>query len=286
MKEGFKRVCIIGVGLIGGSLALGIKKRRLAKEVVGIFRRRSSLYKAKRGGIVDEGYLDYREALEDSDLVILATPIYKIIEIGKQIRDDFAPGSILMDVGSTKYEIVKELSKIYPNFVGSHPLAGSEKRGCEHASADLFDSKTVIITPTKSTSKESLSRVKWLWEGLGAKVFMLDPRAHDKILSKVSHLPHLLMFCLLEAVGMEEIKFASSGFKDSTRIAASDPDLWIDVFKSNKPNLLRDIDKYIASLNKYKHALEKGNFGYLKKKIKLASIKRRQLERWISSSLL
>jgi prephenate dehydrogenase len=277
VKEGFKRVCIIGVGLIGGSLALGIKKRGLAEKVVGVFRRRSSLYKAKRGGIVDEGYLDHRKALEDSDLVILATPIYKIIEIGKQIRDDFAPDSILMDVGSTKYEIVKELSKIYPNFVGSHPLAGSEKRGCEHASADLFDSKTVIITPTKSTNKEALSRVKWLWEGLGAKVLMMEPRIHDKILSKVSHLPHLLMFCLLETVGMEEIKFASSGFKDSTRIAASDPDLWIDVFKSNKANLLRDIDKYISNLNKYKQALEKGNFGYLKKKIKLASIKRRQL---------
>ncbi|MDP8215794.1 MAG: prephenate dehydrogenase/arogenate dehydrogenase family protein [Candidatus Kaelpia imicola] len=278
MSRKFNRVVIIGVGLIGGSLAGAIKKSGIAKEVVGYFRRESSLKRAKRLKMLDSYYRDLDQAVSGSDLIILTTPVYSIMGIGKAIKGSLLDEALIMDAGSTKREIVAELTRLYPeNYLGVHPIAGSEKRGVEYADPELFKDRVVILTPTKKTSIAVLGKLKLFWKSVGAKIVILNPETHDKILSKVSHLPHLLMYLLLESVTKEDLKFASSGFHDATRIAASDSKIWSDIFLSNRKNIVKDIDNYIKKLLKYKNFIEKGFEKELQSSIADAASKRRQL---------
>lgn len=259
----FKRVTIVGLGLIGGSLALAIKKERLAKEVVGVSRRRSTIRKALARKIVDSATLDVRKGVKGSDLVILTTSVLKIIGIAKKISPWLSRGTILTDAGSTKREIVDKIGKVLPrggvSFIGSHPLAGSEKAGIDHINGRLFKDAYCILTKTKKTDIKTLNKIKRFWRALGMKVETISPEKHDMLLSRLSHLPHVTAVALMNACGKKELCLAAGGLKDTTRIASSNPELWKDIFVTNRKNIANDISFLKKELSKIESALKKND---------------------------
>jgi prephenate dehydrogenase len=252
----FDKVVIIGLGLIGGSLGLAIKKRRLARVVIGISRRRSTLLTAKKRGAVDIACRDLR-AVRDADLIVLATPIGTILKIAGKISAEVKPGAVVIDVGSTKKEIVSRLERLFPGYVGAHPLAGSEKRGVVNADENIFEDSLCILTPVTAARRQSLVKIKKLWNMVGARVVYLKPAAHDEILAFVSHLPHLIAFSLLRSVPKEYLKFSASGFRDTTRIASSDAEIWKDIFLSNRKSILRAVKGFRKCLSVLESAVRK-----------------------------
>ena len=272
----FGTVCIIGPGLIGGSIGLGLKKRNLAKTIIGVGHRTSSLEKATKMRAIDIGLLNSDEAVKDADIVILATSVNKIIDTAKKIISLMKSNAILTDVGSTKKYIVDQISHNIRKditFVGAHPIAGSEQRSVEFASADLFEGCTCIITPIGNHTKE-VETISHLWQLLGAKITYLTPEQHDEILAFVSHLPHLAASSLINAVEKEHIAFGASGLRDTTRVASGDPELWLDIFCQNRENVIKSIDKFITELTGFKNnLLTKNNAGIL------ASLKNAKLSR-------
>ena len=264
----FNKVAIIGVGLIGGSLALAIKRRRLVNTVIGISRHRKTALLAKKRQAVDIASQDL-SLVKDADLIILATPVHTILKIAKNISRLVKPNAIVSDVGSTKQEVVTQLSRLFPNYVGSHPLAGSEKRGVINADAGMFNDSLCILTPTGSTDKQLLIKISKLWNLLGARVVCLKPSLHDNVLSFVSHMPHLVAFSLVGSVPKKYLRFAASGFKDTTRIASSDAALWKDIFISNRKSLLKALGTFKHRLSEIESAIikkdAKGLEGILKK---------------------
>jgi prephenate dehydrogenase len=272
----FNKVAIIGTGLIGGSIALDIKRRKLAKKVIGVSRRKKSLLLAKRLGAIDYGSREI-DIIKGADLVILAAPVSTILNLANPISKRITRDCLVTDVGSTKKEIVAKLEKVFPYYIGSHPLAGSEKRGIVHAYANIFQDSLCILTPTKNTSPRALSKIKKLWIQLGAKVKFLSPGEHDKILSFVSHLPHIIAFSLISSIPSSYLSFASTGLKDTTRIAASDSEIWKDVFFSNQKNVLKGIELFQKSLVKIKSALRRNDKNLLTQILKKAKNKRETL---------
>jgi prephenate dehydrogenase len=269
----FDKVAVVGVGLIGGSIALDIRKQKIAKEVIGISRHKSSLLIAKSLGAIDRGSQSIN-AVKDADLVILAAPVNTILNLALPVSKFIKPRVIVIDVGSTKEEIVNKLSKIFPRYVGAHPMAGSEKRGAKNAQAGIFKKSLCILTPVKNTDRVTLAKVKKLWKSLGAKVILLNPKAHDRILSFVSHLPHILAFSLINTVPEAYLKFASTSLRDTTRIAASDSLLWQDIFLSNKESLLRAVKLFQDNLACLKSAIEREDRRMLAKILTGAQAKR------------
>lgn len=252
----FDTVAIVGTGLIGGSIALAAKKGKLCNKVIGVARSERTLRLAKKSGAIDEGSLDFA-VIKDADLIILATPVGKILDLAPELSGIIKKGALVTDVGSTKLEIVSKLEKSFPLFLGSHPLAGMEKRGIKYSSPAMFEGSLCILTPTSNTKKDSLAKIRKFWQALGAKVVILSPQAHDKILSFVSHLPHAAAFSLVDAVPAQYLRFASSGLKDTTRIAGSDALLWTDIFLSNRRNLVEAIDAFIRRLSQLKNAISR-----------------------------
>ncbi len=255
----FKKITIIGLGLIGGSLGLAIKEKHLSDKVIGVSRRRSTLIKALSLKAVDSVTLDLKKAVSESDFIILCTPVDKVMKLTSLIAKFLKKGTIVTDAGSTKSDIVKHCEKAMPegvNFVGSHPLAGSEKSGLWHAEKDLFKDASCIVTRAKRTDSKALSKVNKFWKALGMKVENMSPDMHDKIVSKVSHLPHALSVALSNSCSKKDLKFASGGFKDVSRIASGSPELWKDIFKTNKKNLARDINLFKKQLLKLEKALK------------------------------
>ncbi|NOX97426.1 MAG: prephenate dehydrogenase [Nitrospirae bacterium] len=256
-----RRIAIIGVGLIGGSLGLALKKRNLAEEIIGVGHRQESLDQAMRMGAVDRVTLEWEEGVKAVDLVVIATPVSLIPGMVGDMSRVLSPGAIITDVGSTKEKIVEEIDKVIPEgiyFVGGHPLAGSEKRGVGEAKADLFENNVCVLTPGKKTSFEVVETIKSLWEGVGAKVLVMKPEEHDFLIAVTSHLPHLIATTLVnlasEVAGEDErlVSLIANGFKDTTRIAASSPELWRDIFLSNKNNLVAMIDRFKGLLEEAK----------------------------------
>ena len=272
----FNKVAIVGTGLIGGSIALAIKKKRLAKVVVGVSRHKKTLLLAKKIMAIDKGSQELN-IIKDADLVILATPVDTIINLAAKIPPFIKKDCIVSDVGSTKQEIVSKLERIFPRYIGSHPLAGSEKRGVVNANPSIIKGSLCILTPTKNTDKEALEKIKRLWSELGARVVFLAPDAHDKILSFVSHLPHLVAFSLIDIIPKEYLRLASSGLKDTTRIAASDSELWTDIFLSNQKNILKSIGFFQSNLSRIKSAIQRKDKKLLDKILKEAKSKRNNL---------
>jgi prephenate dehydrogenase len=247
----FDRITIIGVGLIGGSLARAIRNKKLCRTIVGYFRSKDKLKKALRNKIVDEGYLDFNKSIEKCDLIVFSLPINQIINFMSKIKNPKNCHFIAIDVGSSKYQVTKAADKLKLNFVGTHPLAGSEKKGADFSSATLFKNSNVIITPTKKTTQLALKKIKKFWRKLDTKVTILSPTQHDKILSYTSHLPHMVSFCLISAIPNNYMKFGASGLKDTTRIALSDPQIWSDIILSNKKETivaLKTFERNIANL--------------------------------------
>lgn len=272
----FNKVAIVGTGLIGGSIALAIKKQGLASEVIGVCRHKNSLLLAKRKGAIDRGSLSLG-IIKEADLLILATPVNTIINLAPRISQIVRKDCIVSDVGSTKEEIVACLEKEFPNYVGSHPLAGSEKRGIINAHPDLFKDSLCILTPARNKNNKALNKLNLLWQRLGAKTVLLSPRAHDKILSFVSHLPHIAAFSLIGIIPSQYLRFASTGLKDTTRIAASETELWADILLSNKKNIIKTMGLLESNMSRVKSALQKKDRKRLAQIIKKAKVKRENL---------
>ncbi|HAH21170.1 MAG: hypothetical protein A2Y00_00755 [Omnitrophica WOR_2 bacterium GWF2_43_52] len=245
----FDTVAIVGVGLIGGSLGLAMKHHGLVKKIIGIGHRRESLAVALEKGAIDEGYLEL-DKLMDADVVILATPVNEIKMSIPRIAKIIRKECIVIDVGSTKAEIVKAAEKCRLNFVGCHPLAGMEKRGVENARSALFENSLCLLIAAKKTRKEAVAKVKTLWEAVGAHTKTMDARSHDRVLAFVSHLPHAVAFCLIDCIKPGYLGFAASGLKDTTRISMSDPVVWKDIFLTNRAELLKAIKDFKRSLGR------------------------------------
>lgn len=239
----FNKVTIIGVGLIGGSIGLAIKKRRIAREVIGVFRRTSTLKKALKRKAVDRATLSIQKGVEGADLIILALPVSSIPGLAADAVKYAKGGAIITDVGSTKGWIVGRIEKMMDahkmiSFVGSHPMAGSEHAGVEFAESDLLKSAPCIVTKTARTNGRALDKIKKFWKGLGADVKVMSPASHDKSVAFISHLPHIVAFSLAGAVPEKDMVYAAEGFKDTTRVASSDPNLWADIFLTNKNEIM------------------------------------------------
>lgn len=275
MEDGFHTISIIGVGLIGGSLALALKEKGLTKKIIGYGRNEERLKKALALGIIDRFTTSIKEACE-AETVVLATPVGIFGEIVKEMVNYLKKGTIVFDVGSVKEAVVKNLEKMMPegvHFVGTHPIAGSEKAGFEHARGDLFKGSKVIITPTEKTERTAVEKVSLLWQKVGASVEFMNAEEHDRIYATVSHLPHLVSFCLVSTVSEIDknfIKYAGSGFKSSTRIAKSSPELWKDIFILNRKNIISCLDIFTHKLEELRRLISQKNSEELKKFLEVA----------------
>lgn len=258
----YKKIVIIGTGLIGGSVGKALLKKGLAGEVVGVCRRESSQKRALDEKAVTDCFVnDYAAALKGADIVVIATPMQAEEEMVKQIVPFLDSKTVVTDVGSTKEAIVKFAASFVDkmDFVGSHPLAGSETKGVENATAELFEGSICVVTPDGTTRKESAGKINEFWSALGATCVETPPDKHDKILAFTSHLPHVAAYALGAVQEEENIKFISTGFKDTTRIALSDPQLWAGILCGNKKNVIDSISEYEKVLDNIKQSLIKGD---------------------------
>ncbi|HEY1375198.1 MAG TPA: prephenate dehydrogenase/arogenate dehydrogenase family protein [Gemmataceae bacterium] len=259
---------IVGVGLIGGSAGLGARDRGVARRVVGVGRSAESLAAARRAGCIDDGTPDLAAAARDADLVLVCTPVDRVAEYVRAAAATCRPGTLLTDAGSTKDAIVRALDGGLPPgvpFVGGHPLAGSEKRGPEHARADLFDGRLVILTPTPRTDPAAVERAGAFWRALGARVLHLSPQDHDDALAVTSHLPHLAAAALANTLPEHLRSLTATGFRDTTRVAAGDPDLWAAIFAQNLGAVLAALGRLEERLTDYRHAIEHNDITTLRR---------------------
>ena len=264
----FNRVTIVGLGLIGGSLGMAIRRARLARQVIGVSRTPRTLRLAKRRSAIDIGTTQAAEAVRDADLVILATPVETIVPVAKRLARRMRPGSILTDVGSSKGRLVQALERDLPRqvaFVGAHPLAGSERRGLAAARAGLFHGSLCIVTPTARTDPRAVQAVKRLWTPLVDRVLLMSPTRHDRLIAAMSHLPHLIAYCLTTATRRDGLTRTPRSFLDVTRIAKSDPDLWDDIFLSNRTALLASMARFEGQWRTLRGLIVRGQRGPLRR---------------------
>jgi prephenate dehydrogenase len=254
----FDSLCIVGVGLIGGSIGKSALRRGVVRRVVGVGRNEASLAIAKESGAVSELTLDLAGGVKDADLVVFCTPVDKIAGQALLAAASCKKGTLLTDAGSTKANIVRDLEGQLPvgvYFVGSHPLAGSEKRGPEYASAELFDGRMTIVTRTERTDPNAFERICEFWKGLGSQVRCLDPEMHDCVLAATSHLPHLAAAALATLLPPDWAPFTATGFRDTTRIAAGDPALWTAIFRENALAMCAALHQLTARLDEFREAI-------------------------------
>ena len=271
MKPLFKRAVVAGVGLIGGSLAIAGKQSGVFEHVTGYGRSKQNLETALRLGLVDEITDDLGRAAEGADFFFAAVPVESIVDVCQSAARHVAPGCVMTDGGSVKTEIVRTLDSSLPDhvrFVGGHPVAGTEKSGAGSAFAELFKNRYVILTPSEKTDKDAIAQVENVWKSVGADTVCMSTKVHDQALSYISHLPHLaayaLVDCVTEADEKESIKrFVAGGFKDTTRIAASNPRMWRDIFGMNKEPLLASLDQFRNKLMEYEALIAKGDLDKL-----------------------
>ena len=262
-QPAFGKIVIFGVGLIGGSFALALRKAGVAGEVVGFGRSAATLEQARQLGILDRIGADLAE-LGDADIVLLSTPVGQMAELMARIAPHLGAHTIVTDGGSTKSDVVvaarANLGDKIAQFVPAHPIAGAEKSGAGAAQADLYQNKKVVLTPLPENSKETVARARKAWELCGAVVSELSPAQHDAVFAAVSHLPHLLSFALVHDIAQRDnrdllLSFAASGFRDFTRIAASSPEMWRDICMANRDALLDELERYQQELETLHKAL-------------------------------
>ncbi|MFA4967896.1 MAG: prephenate dehydrogenase/arogenate dehydrogenase family protein [Candidatus Margulisiibacteriota bacterium] len=275
-----KKIAVIGLGLIGASIALGLKNSSKASEfrIVGIPRREETINDALKMGAIDEGVTDHIKGASDADIVFICTPINLIPQIIKEISPSLKKGAIVTDVGSSKQMIVSEAEKAMPKgtfFVGGHPMAGKETFKLESAEANLFEGKKWILTPTSRTSKKAIEALKEVVRVLGGEVLEMDPKTHDLVVAGISHMPLAVAASLVNAVGGEEqkeimAKCASTGFRDTTRIASGDPILGVDMFTTNQKAILKMIGSFKRSLSNLEKLIKEGNSEKIREELEKA----------------
>lgn len=262
MSPVFERVAVLGLGLLGGSVALAAKQRGVAACVAGATRRRDVLEAALRGGALDEAG-DFEDAVRDAELVVLATPVFAMSDTLRRVAPGLRAGTRVTDVGSVKTILAETLPGLLPrgvSYVGAHPMAGSHQRGFEHARADLFEDSACIVT--RGGDPEAEERVCVFWRSLGARVVLRDPAVHDSEVAWMSHVPHVLAFAFaraLEAAPSGAHELAGSGFRDFTRIAQSDPELWGDILTANRKAIVPPLQSLAESLADFGRAIEAGD---------------------------
>jgi prephenate dehydrogenase len=264
----WKKVTLAGVGLLGGSLGLALKQRKLADLVVGFVRRKESIKECESHGAIDSATLDLHEAISGAELIVLCTPIAKMQSLVKQMRPALAKGAIVTDVGSVKGSVVRDLeglvAKSGGHFIGSHPMAGAERMGVAAARGDLFNNAVCIVTPTSKSNKPAVDKVEELWRSVGARPLRMSPGLHDELVGRSSHLPHVLAATLANAVldpkqPKQQGALCANGFRDTTRIASGSPEMWRDIALANRENLISALDFYIENLQGFRQVLKSKN---------------------------
>jgi len=277
----FGKMTIIGVGLLGASLAKACKERGLVQEITGYGRNRENLEKARALKIIDHCPTSLAEAVKDADLIVLCTPVTTIVPLIQSMVTEIRPGALITDVGSVKDPVVKEAEKVVPEgmfFVGSHPIAGGENSGLEASTANLYQGAKCIVTPTEKTDKKALEKINALWQAVGMQIINLSTEEHDFVFGAVSHLPHIIVYALMNTLGALRTQddravtgFSGAGLKDITRIASSDPVMWRDICLSNRNHSLDLIDRFQNKLDEIRSTIEKGDGQALKEEFMAAN---------------
>lgn len=275
----FQTVAIVGPGLVGGSLGMALRRRGLAERVVGVGRRQTSLDEAVRAGAIDEATLDVAQGVRGADLVVLATPIRALGGIMPDVAQGMDEGALLTEVASTKQSIIRTISNTLADrsdvvFIPTHPMAGSEKRGAGNAREGLFDGSVCIFTPLEDTPGPALAALRAIWQAVGATVHVMAPAEHDRLVARISHLPHLAAAALMATVSPEEGAFAGGGLTDTTRVASGDPKLWRDICESNADQIIAALQAHGAAVADLRMLLAQGRFDELEERLREAKQKR------------
>ncbi len=282
----FRKMVVAGVGLICGSLALDMRRHKLAGEIIGFGRSETNLRLAKKQGIIDSYFLRPDEIPDDVNFLMIGTPVQTTVPLTAAFLPKLKAGCVISDVGSVKAEIVQSMDRLLPKnipFVAGHPIAGSEQWGARAAKHELFLRRRTILTPTRKTDKAALKKVAAAWRKVGAKVEFMDPEVHDRVLGVISHLPHVLVYALVNALDRTEVhgvdlkSYCAGGFKDFTRIASSRPELWRDICLMNRRALGQSLGDYIDRLEQLRRWIEEGKGASLEEEFTRANQIRGQI---------
>ena len=273
INQKIKKVAFIGMGLINSSLARDLKIKKFYLSSSAYSRRLSTINKIKKLKLVDFASSNIEKTIKEADIIIVGIPVAAYQEVFKKICNNIKPGAIITDVGSVKKEVINSVKKYIPkniDFVPGHPIAGTENSGPESGFAGLFKNGWCILTPNKNTSKDSVKIIKYMWQLVGMKVDIMDSNYHDEVLAITSHIPHIIAYSIVGTIAnlqttikKEVIKYAASGFRDFTRIAASDPIMWRDIILYNRQSILKMLNLFKKDLSKLEHAIENNDDKFL-----------------------
>jgi len=264
----FRKITIVGVGLLGGSIGLAARKFGIAGEIAGYVRRKETIADCEKAGAMDYATLDLSAAVSNADLVILCTPLAQMRPLAEQLPPALKPGAIVTDVGSVKAGVVRELESLIAqsgaHFVGSHPMAGGEKTGVAASRVELFENAICVVTPTKKSNANAVRKLERFWKSLGARVVKLPPEQHDLFVSRTSHLPHVVAATLANLVlgptqPKGQAQLCATGFRDTTRIASGSPEMWRDIALANRKHVARSISAFVSELQKFESVLKKSD---------------------------
>ncbi len=279
----FRKITIIGVGLLGGSIALAVRQRGLAAEIAGYVRNERAVADCEKFGATDYATTDLLAAVSQADLVILGTPLAQMPALVERFLPAIKPGTIVTDVGSVKGGVVRQLEPLIKKagsyFIGSHPMAGAEKTGLAAARAQLFQNAVCVVTPTKRSPAAAVRKLTRFWRALGMRVLFLDTARHDFLVGRSSHLPHVLASALAALVldpkqPKQQAALCASGFRDTTRIASGSPEMWRDIALANPKNLVKSLDNYMNELKKFQLALKTSNAAAIERFFLRAKLRR------------
>ncbi|MDH3346391.1 MAG: prephenate dehydrogenase, partial [Kiritimatiellaceae bacterium] len=280
-----QNIAILGIGLMGASLSLGLKKRGFSGRIFGYARREETRLQALESGVVDAVFDDAADAVRESDIVVVCVPIWTIAQLSKQIIPVLKPGAVVTDVGSTKSELLKTMEPLFKkseaHFVGSHPIAGSEKTGLDAGNPDLYDGRLTVVCSSTDTPEDAKQVVCELWRGAGSEVVEMSPSEHDAMLASTSHLPHMVAAALARSVAdgdpSKKADFCGTGFKDTTRVASGSADMWVDIIDTNRVALEAELDRFHEELQGLISILRSGNGDDIRKWLEGASADRNQI---------
>ena len=274
MSQAFQieKLCVIGVGLIGGSLARALRKQNAVKTITGAGRNRATLEKAVSLGVIDNYSTDIQQAAQGADVVLVAVPLGAMPAVFEQLKPVISENCIVTDTGSAKQSVIRDmqnlLGELPANFVPGHPIAGTEQSGVDASFAELYEGRRVILTPHEKTDAQALHTITHMWQCCGAEVITMPPVHHDEVLAATSHLPHMLAYALVDTLArmddsQEIFEFAAGGFRDFTRIASSDPSMWHDICLANREQLVKVLRAFNEDLHRLSEAVEKGDSDFL-----------------------